>query len=161
MSDRLTLCMLLAGVGLLSALPSPPAIKLPSLGEPASSHCVFVLLDCSCSPAPHPTRSSAMLQAPKKRVAAVPAGVKKVCSMPSLPPPPPPLAAGLLPAGSSGAPCLRDARERWRAHWHLLLIWQRNCRAQAPAATKTVNPLFEKRPKTFGARLASPDKSVL
>ena len=48
-----------------------------------------------------------------------------------------------------------ETRESVGAHWQLLLNPYRVRRAQAPAATKTVNPLFEKRPKTFGARLAS------
>jgi len=98
-----------------------------------------------------------VLQAPKKRVAAVPAGVKKVCSMSSLPPPPPPprRRATARPVVRVLLAC--ETRETVGVHWQLSLNTHRVRHAQAPAATKTVNPLFEKRPKTFGARLAFQD----
>ena len=101
-----------------------------------------------------------MLQAPKKRVAAVPAGVKKVCTIRMSHPRPPlplslPVSRSFLRAGAHLPACFWERRRITRRHLPNL---SRLRRAQAPAATKAVNPLFEKRPKTFGACLATFDK---
>ena len=77
----LTLCMPLAGVCLsLECCWHRPPLACQCSESPHVHHCLCAVGFLVLTSAPHLTRCPPLLQAPKKRVAAVPAGVKKVCS---------------------------------------------------------------------------------